>query len=123
SQSFLKRVNQSLLSKVTLTLSGRNIRISPSILGYVEALLLSEGFRHTRWQKWERGQVFGLVKRLSFKKQLHIRAFTDGTLKAEEEIWRFLFPLHLIVRPDFETATKKLRALLKKYAPFLSLKL
>jgi len=104
-------------------LGGKNVRISPSILNDLKVLLLSEGFHNTRWQRWEHGQVFGLVKRLSFKKQLHIRAFMDGTLKAEEEIWRFLFPLHFIVRPNFETATKRLRALLKKRAPFLFLKL
>jgi len=96
-------------------LESKNIKISPLILDDLKHFLLREGFHHTFWQKWKKGQVFGLVKRLSFKKQLHIRAFIDGTLKAEEEIWRFLFPLHLIVPPNFEIALKKLRALLREY--------
>jgi len=96
-------------------LDSKNIRVPPSILGDVKIFLLIEGFHYTRWQKWEQGQVFGLVKRLSFKKQLHIRAFLDGTLKAEEEIWRFLFPFHFVVHPNFEAALKKLRALLRKH--------
>lgn len=96
-------------------MASKTIRISPSILIDVKHFLIREGFRHTRLQKWKEGQIFGLVKRLSFKKQLHIRAFIDGTLKAEEEIWRFLFPFHFIVRPNFETALRKLRALLRKY--------
>ena len=52
-------------------MSNKNIRIPPSILEDVKAFLLKEGFHHTRWQKWKKGQVYGLVKRLSFKKQMH----------------------------------------------------
>jgi hypothetical protein len=107
-------VKANVLSKVISLLNSRFIRVSPSILEDVRHLLLREGFHHTRLQKWKQGQIFGLVKRLSFVKQMHVRAFFDGTLDAEEEIWRFLVPFHLIVRPNFETALRQLWDLLKK---------
>jgi len=91
------------------------IKISPIFLNDLKHFLQTQGFHHTRWQKHLPGQVFGLVKRLNYKKQLHIRAFIDGTLKAEEEIWRFLIPLHLTTKPNIETAIKKLQTLLTKY--------
>jgi hypothetical protein len=95
--------------------SKTTIRIPPTTLLDLKNFLLLEGFHHTRWQHWKQGQVFGLVKRLNYKKQLHIRAFIDGTLKAEEEIWRFLIHLHLLIKPNLEKAQKKLKTLLKKY--------
>ena len=96
-------------------MASKTIRIPPTFLPDLKHFLLREGFHHTRWQFWMPGQVFGLVKRLSFQKQLHIRAFIDGTLKAEEETWRFLIPLHLTTKPNIETAIQKLQKLLKKY--------
>jgi len=96
-------------------LASKTIRIQPLFLDDLKHFLLREGFNHTRWQHKLPGQVFGLVKRLNYKKQLHIRAFIDGTLKAEEEIWRFLIPLHLITKPNIEKAQKKLKTLLKEY--------
>ena len=107
-------MNTNVLSKVISFLKSKSIKISPSILDDVRHLLLREGFHHTRLQKWKQGQIFGLVKKLSFIKQLHIRAFVDGRLDAEEEIWRFLVPFHLIVRPNLETALRQLRGLLRK---------
>jgi len=98
-----------------LTASKTTLRISPTILNDLKNFLQTQGFHHTRWQHWKPDQVYGLVKRLNYKKQLHIRAFKDGTLKAEEEIWRFLIPLHLIIKPNIEKAQKKLKTLLKKY--------
>jgi len=96
-------------------LTSETIRIPPPFLNDLKRFLLTQGFHHTRWQFCKPGQVYGLVKRLNYKKQLHIRAFIDGTLKAEEEIWRFLIPLHLTTKPNIETAIKKLQTLLKKY--------
>ena len=92
------------------------MRISPLALQQLKYFLQAQGFHHTRWQHWKPGQVFGLVKRLSYKKQLHIRAFIDGTLRAEEEIWRFLFPLHIILKPNIEKAQNMLKSLLNKFS-------
>ncbi len=90
-------------------------RVSPKRIKDVEHALLKEGFCHTRFQFWKNGQIFGLVKKLSYKKQLHVRAFFDGTIRAEEEIWRFLMPFHIIMRPTLESAYQKIRVILKKY--------
>jgi hypothetical protein len=100
--------------------SKTTVRIQPLFLNDLNHFLQTQGFHHTRWQHWKPGQVFGLVKRLNYKKQLHIRAFIDGTLKAEEEIWRFLIPLHLIIKPNLEKARKKLQTLLKRYLTIYS---
>lgn len=90
-------------------------RVPPLRLGDVREALVREGFRSTRFQFRRRGQVFGLVKRLSFMKQLHIRAFSDGTLRAELEAWRFLGPLHLLRDVDLKTARRRLQMILEKY--------
>lgn len=94
------------------------LRVSPTRLKDVENALLNEGFCGTRFQFWKSGQIFGLVKKLSFKKQMHVRAFVDGTIKAEEEIWRFLLPFHLIIKPTLQSAYTKLSAILKKHKIF-----
>jgi len=96
-------------------MSRYSFRVSPNRLKDVEHALLSEGFCRTRFQFWKGGQIFGLVKKLSFKKQLHVRAFVDGTIKAEEEFWRFLIPFHLIVPPKLKSAYQKLGIILKKH--------
>jgi len=94
---------------------GHLLKVPPFRLREIKTIFLEEGFRHTRFQFWEKGQIFGLVKRLSFKKQLHIRAFIDGTIKAEEEIWRFFIPFHFIISPNVGSAVQKIMALLRKY--------
>ena len=94
---------------------GYFFKVSPNRLKEVEYTLLEEGFSHTRFQFWKRGQIFGLVKKLTLIKQLHVRAFLDGTIQAEEEIWRFLMPFHLITKPAIKSACQKVREILKKY--------
>lgn len=94
--------------------SEMTLRFSPFLLRKVKIALLKEGFHNTRFQFSKKGQIFGLVKRFSLK-QLHIRGFIDGRIKAELEIWRFLIPLHLVLKPKIEPALQKLKALLKEH--------
>lgn len=94
-----------------------SLRFSPFLLRRIKIALLKEGFHDTRFQFWKKGQIFGLVKRFSLR-QLHVRAFTDGSIKAELEIWRFLVPFHLFLKPKIEPALEKLKRLLKKHHLF-----
>ena len=91
-----------------------NLQFSPFLLRKIKIALLSEGFHNTRFQFSKEGQIFGLVKRFALK-QLHVRGFIDGSIKAELEIWRFLGPLHLILKPKIEPALQKLKSLLRKH--------
>jgi len=94
--------------------SEMTLRFSPFLLRKIKIALLKEGFHNTRFQFSKKDQIFGLVKRFSLK-QLHIRGFIDGSIKAELEIWRFLIPFHLVLKPKIEPALQKLRALLRKH--------
>ncbi|MDH5267169.1 MAG: hypothetical protein OEW62_05755 [Candidatus Bathyarchaeota archaeon] len=91
-----------------------SLKSSPFFLTKIKIALLKEGFHDTRFQFWKKGQIFGLVKRFSLK-QLHVRGFIDGSIKAELEIWRFLLPFHLVLKPKIEPALHKLKALLKEH--------
>lgn len=93
-----------------------SLRVSPLLLGAVRQALIEEGFRDTRFQFRRENQAFGLVKRLSFRRQMHVRAFLDGTLKAEEEIWRFLVPFHFLRSPKIKVAHQKLKSILEKHS-------
>lgn len=51
----------------------------------VREALLDAGFRWELWQKPERGQRFGMIRREG-DMQLHVRYYEDGSLKAEREL-------------------------------------
>ena len=91
-----------------------NLQFSPFLLRKIKIALIEEGFRSTRFQFSKEGQIFGLVKRFSLK-QLHVRGFIDGSIKAELEIWRFLGPFHIVLKPKIEPALQKLKSLLRKH--------
>ncbi|NOZ82679.1 MAG: hypothetical protein GXN98_02510 [Euryarchaeota archaeon] len=57
-------------------------------LSRVQEVLVEEGFRNTALQIYRRGQVFGLVKPLNEKLEVHVRAYIDGSLDAEVEVSR-----------------------------------
>ncbi|UCG44836.1 MAG: hypothetical protein JSV58_05430 [Candidatus Bathyarchaeota archaeon] len=99
--------------------SEMNLQFSPFLLRRIKIALLKEGFHNTRFQFFKEGQIFGLVKRFSLK-QLHVRGFIDGSIKAELELWRFLGPFHLLLKPKIAPALQKLKSLLRKhgFAPF-----
>lgn len=51
----------------------------------VRHALSEEGFKWELWQKPERGQRFGMIRREG-EMQLHVRFYDDGVLKAEREL-------------------------------------
>ena len=91
-----------------------SLRFSPFLLRKIKIALLKEGFHNTRFQFSKKGQIFGLVKRFALK-QLHVRGFIDGRIKAELETWRFLIPFHLLLKPKIEPALRKLKVLLREH--------
>ena len=90
-----------------------HLQFPPFLLKKIKIVLLEEGFHNTRFQFSKQGQIFGLVKRFTLK-QLHVRGFVDGSIKAELETWRFLIPFHILLKPKIEPALRKLKALLRK---------
>ena len=64
------------------------VRVYGVDLKVVEEILRKEGFEDTILQTWKPGQVFGLVKKLNFPWEMHVRGFEDGHLEAEIEVSR-----------------------------------
>ena len=79
----------------------------------VENVLKEEGFEHTYLQVWKEGQVFGLIKRIDDKWEMHVRGFEDGHLEAEIEISREYLE-HLDDRYR-RSAVRELSKILSKY--------
>lgn len=52
----------------------------------VREALEAEGFRWELWQKPERGQKFGMIRREDEEMQLHVRYYEGGVVKAEREL-------------------------------------
>lgn len=52
----------------------------------VKDILIQEGFAATPLQINEPGQVFGLVKKLDYEWQWHVRGFNDGRLESHIEV-------------------------------------
>ena len=89
-----------------------NIRVF-SDLEIVRDTLLKEGFVNAGLlQIWKPGQVFGLVKRVDDKYEVHVRGYIDGTLDSELEVSREYFE-HLFYgsQPCYEPLIK----ILNKY--------
>jgi len=51
----------------------------------VRRALAAEGFSWELWQKPERGQIFGMIRR-DGEMQLHVRYYEDDVVKAEREL-------------------------------------
>lgn len=64
-------------------------------LEVVEKALSKEGFRPTWIQLVKNGQVFGLVKDIGRKWQMHVRGFNNGWLEAEIEVSRHYVQHHV----------------------------
>ncbi len=64
-------------------------------LKVVEKTLSKEGFKPTWIQLAKHGQVFGLVKDLGRKWQMHVRGYKNGWLEAEIEVSRHYVQHHV----------------------------
>lgn len=84
-----------------------------SWLDNVSRALSREGFRDTLLQVVKQGQVFGLVKHLDERMQMHVRGFEGGVLESEIEPSNEYFE-HL--NPEFcRDATPELVEILKRH--------
>lgn len=97
-----------LMSKVVLDEHRKQ-----ALLEVVKKALLDEGFEDTRLQFEEPTQAFGLIKKLMFPWEMHIRGYCDGSLASEIEVSREYLE-HLNNQYRF-FATKELIDILEKY--------
>ena len=61
-------------------------------MAHVKQILLQEGFHDVYiLQKWKEGQIFGFVKPIDGKLEIHVRGYDDSTLDAEIESYQESF--------------------------------